>query len=148
MNRHSKTPGICRIDQPSHRTHGFFVRVHFRGKTFSAFFSDLKHGGKEAALARAQKHWVRMRKKLGLPGVASRRWNAQVVRRRGRSGIHGVQRIILRHVSRRMLKYWTAHFSPRPGVYRKKMFSIRKYGEERARRMAIRARKEGLKNMK
>jgi hypothetical protein len=53
MNRPSKTPGVCRIDQPSHRTHGFFVRVHHRGKIHPAFFADKKHGGKAAALAAA-----------------------------------------------------------------------------------------------
>ena len=54
MKKPSKTPGICRIDQPSHRTHGFFVRLHRHGKIYSAFFTDLKHGGKAAALAAAQ----------------------------------------------------------------------------------------------
>ncbi|MGH7975215.1 MAG: hypothetical protein ACREC8_00995 [Limisphaerales bacterium] len=51
----SKTPGICRIDQPSHRTHGFFVRVHCRKKIHSGFFADKMHGGRSPAFAAAQK---------------------------------------------------------------------------------------------
>jgi hypothetical protein len=47
--------GITRIDHPTHRTHGWFVRI-YGGKRpcASKFFSDLKHGGVEAALAAAE----------------------------------------------------------------------------------------------
>jgi len=51
MSQTSSTPGICRIDQPEKRNHGFFVRVMRQGKIHSAFFTDLKHGGKAGALA-------------------------------------------------------------------------------------------------
>lgn len=148
MNRPSKTPGICRIDQPSHRTHGFFVRVSRRGKIHSAFFTDIKYGGREQALAAAQAHYLMLRKKLGMPRHRSRRWNAEVVRRKGRSGIYGVRRVIIRGVSGRLLKYWLAAWSPELGVVRKKQFSIRKFGEEKARRLAIRARRAGVRSMK
>ena len=148
MKHRSQTPGISRIDQPSHRTHGFFSRVHYQGGICSAFFSDKKFGGKRMALAAAQQFQIEVRRRLGMAAGRSRRWNAEVVRRRGRSGIYGVRRVILRNVSRRWLKYWVAHWSPLPGVYRKRYFSIRKYGEERARQLAIRARRAGLRNMK
>ena len=148
MNRPSQTPGICRIDQPSHRTHGFFVRVSRRGKIHSAFFTDKKHGGREPALAAAQAHYLKLRQKLGMPQKRARRWNAEIVRRKGRSGIHGVRRVILRGVSGRRLKYWMAMWSPELGVVRKKQFSIRKFGEEKARQLAIRARRAGVRSMK
>lgn len=148
MNRPSKTPGICRIDQPSHRTHGFFVRVHHRGEVHSAFFADNKYGGRESALAAAQLGLAWLRRKLRLPRSYSRRWNAEVVRRKGRSGIHGVRRVIIRRESGRRLGFWQAHWSPLPGVYRKKQFSIRKFGEREARKLAIRARRTGLRKMK
>ncbi len=141
------TRGISRIDQSSHRTHGFFVRVHRRRKIHSAFFSDKKHGGWRQALAAAQAHYLKMRAELGMPGRVSRRWNAGIVRRRGRSGIHGVQRIMIRG-GRRLRKYWKATWSPERGVVRRKQFSIRKYGEEKAKQLAIRARRAGLRNMK
>lgn len=143
MKCRTKTPGISRIDQPSHRTHGFFVRVHCRGKIHSAFFADKKHGGRKPAFAAAQKHYLRQRKKLAMPLGRSRRWNAEVVRRKGRSRIQGVRRVI---VGRR--KYWQATWSPKVGVVRKKQFSIRKYGAVKAVVLAIRARRAGLRNMK
>ena len=146
MSKPSKTPGICRIDQPSHRTHGFFVRVSRKGKIHSAFFADKKHGGRKPALAAAQVHYVKLRAKLGVPRQVSRRWNAEIVRRKGRSGIHGVRRMIVRG-GRRLRKYWVASWSPQPGVVRRRLVSIRKYGEEKAKQMAIRARRAALRNM-
>ena len=148
MNRPSKTPGICRIDQPSHRTHGFFVRVHHRGKIHSAFFADKKYGGQELALAAANKKLHQLRRKFELPASYSRRWNAEVVRRKGRSGIQGVRRVDKINSSGHRVYCWEAHWSPQRRVYRKKQFSIRKYGARLAKQLAIRARQAGLRNMK
>lgn len=146
MNRPSATPGICRIDQPSHRTHGFFVRLARRGKIHSAFFTDKNHGGREPALAAAQAHYLKLWQELGLPLQYSRRQWAETVRLRGRSGIYGVQRVIDRQ-SKPWRKYWRATWSPELGVVRKRQFSIRKYGEEKAKRLALRARRAGLRSM-
>jgi hypothetical protein len=148
MNRPSQTPGICRIDQPSHRTHGFFMRVHHRGKIHSAFFPDKKYNGREAALAAAQKGLLGLRRKLGLPRNYSRRWNAEVVRRKGRSGIPGVRRVDRKNSKGHRVNCWEAHWSPLPGVYRKKRFSVRKYGARKAKKLAMRARRTGVRNMK
>ena len=53
--------GISRIDQPSTRTHGWFVRVGFyerRDGTYvprhTKYFGDFTHGGKARALKAAQ----------------------------------------------------------------------------------------------
>ena len=148
MNRLDGTPGISRIDQPSHHTHGFFVRVRHKDRTLSAFFSDKKCGGKERAFLAAQFYHGDLRLKFGLTGARSRQRNAEVMRRKGRSGIVGVRRVILRRARRRPLKYWAAHWSPLPGVYRKRQFSIRKYGEQKAKALAIKARRDGVRNMK
>ena len=143
----SATPGICRIDQPSHRTHGFFVRVARQRKIHSGFFSDKKYGGREQALTAAQAYHLKLRRELGMLVKRSRRWNAEIVRRKGRSGIQGVRRIIIRK-SKPWRKYWVAMWSPVLGVVRKKQISIRKHGEEKAKLMAIRARRAGVRSMK
>jgi hypothetical protein len=147
MNKPSKTPGISRIDQPSHRTHGFFLRAARTGEIFSAFFTDKTYGGRAAALAAAVEHRGKLLKILGLPIRKMRRLNAEIVRRRSRSGIYGVRRVIDRKV-RPWRKYWVAAWSPELGVVRKKQFSIRKHGEERAKQLALRARRAGLRSMK
>jgi len=147
MKRLSTTPGICRIDQPHKYNHGFFVRLTRRGRIHSAFFADKKHGGREQAMAAAQAHYLKLREKLGMPRHRSRLWNAQIVRNVGRSGIYGVQRVIDRR-TKPWRKYWRATWSPELGVVRKKQYSIRKHGEEKAKQLALRARRAGLRSIK
>ena len=146
MNTPSRTPGICRIDQPSHRTHGFFVRLQRRGKIHSKFFSDKRHGGQAQALAAAQQHYRKLVAKLGPPKQMLRRWWAEIRRRTGSSGIVGVQKLVDRR-SKRPRKYWKATWSPEPYVVRRKEFSVREYGARKAKLLAIRARRAGVRNM-
>src|SRR2546429_8394486 len=56
-----RRPGISRIDQPSTRTHGWFVRVNYHGRRDGSygprhqkFFGDATYGGKRRALRAAQ----------------------------------------------------------------------------------------------
>jgi hypothetical protein len=146
MNTPSRTPGICRIDQPAKHNHGFFVRVSRRGKIHSAFFADKKHGGRKPAFVAAQEHYRKLRMKLGAPKNSSRRFWAELLRRKGRSGIIGVQKIVDRRSGKTIV--WKATWSPEPYVVRKRQFSVRKHGARRAKRLAIRARRAGLRRMK
>jgi hypothetical protein len=146
MNTPSRTPGICRIDQPEKYNHGFFVRMQRRGKIQSAFFSDKVHGGRAQALAAAQKHQRKLAARLGTPVRMSRRSWAEIQRRKGRSGILGVQKLVDRR-SRKPRIYWKATWSPEPYVVARKQFSVRKFGARKAKRLAIRARRAGLRNM-
>ena len=56
---------IARIDQESKRTHGWYVRVRFLGKTHSKFFSDRKSGGRYSSLLSAISWRDKTEKKLG-----------------------------------------------------------------------------------
>jgi len=143
MSRPSRTPGICRIDQPEKHNHGFFVRVQRRGKIHSAFFTDFKHGGRRRALAAAQRHHRKLLKQL--KSMTRRRW-AELRRRKGASGIVGVQRLV-NWGSWPVRTYWTATWSPKPHVVRRKQFSVRKFGAKKAKQLAIRARRAGLRSM-
>ena len=60
-SRSKRRRGISRIDQPSTRTHGWFVRAGFykrRDGTYAPrhrkFFGDLSHGGKRRGLRAAE----------------------------------------------------------------------------------------------
>ena len=143
MSRPSSTPGICRIDQPEKHNHGFFVRVQRRGKIHSAFFTDFKHGGRRRALATAQRHHRKLLKRF--KPMTRRRW-AELLRRKGSSGIVGVQRLVDRRFAQPRT-VWKATWSPKPYVVRRKQFSVRKFGARKARRLAIRARRAGLRSM-
>jgi len=48
-----KHKDIARIDQEDKRTHGWYVRVRYQGKTHSKFFSDKKCGGRYSSLLAA-----------------------------------------------------------------------------------------------
>lgn len=59
--------GISRIDQPSTRTHGWFVRAGFYeradgtyGPRHRKFFGDAGHGGKRRALRAAQAYLAKL----------------------------------------------------------------------------------------
>ena len=146
MKTCSRTPGICRIDQPAKHNHGFFVRLQRNGKIHSAFFTDCSHGGRKQALAAAQKHHRKLLRKLGPTKSKFRQWWADIRRRKGSSGIVGVQKLVDRR-STRPRTYWKATWSPEPYVVRRKEFSVRKFGARKARRLAIRARRAGVRNM-
>ena len=146
MKTRSRTPGICRIDQPAKHNHGFFVRLQRRGKIHSAFFSDKQHGGQAQALAAAQQHYKKLLAKLGLAKHRPRRRWAEIRRRKGSSSFVGVQKLVVRRGSR-VRTYWLATWSSEPYVVRRKAFSVRKYGARKAKRLAIRARRAGLRSM-
>jgi len=138
MRANRKMAGISRIDQAEKRTHGYFVRLARKGKIYPAFFADKTHGGKRRALKAAQKHYQKLLRKHGR---LSRRDLAQILRRKGASGIIGVRKVVITK------SFWVAHWMPRPYVSRKKAFSVQKYGAERAKALAIQARKAGLRSM-
>ncbi|HIJ78711.1 MAG: AP2 domain-containing protein [Desulfobulbaceae bacterium] len=60
-----KHKDVARIDQESKRTHGWYVRVRFKGKTFSKFFSDGKCGGRYSSLLAALAWRDTTEKKIG-----------------------------------------------------------------------------------
>jgi hypothetical protein len=59
--------GISRIDQPSTRTHGWFVRAGFYRRSdgsyvprYRKFFGDVTYGGKRRALRAAQEYLTKV----------------------------------------------------------------------------------------
>ncbi|HKW31308.1 MAG TPA: hypothetical protein VJT54_18435 [Verrucomicrobiae bacterium] len=146
MSRSSRTPGVSRIDQAAKRTHGFFVRLQRRGKTYSAFFTDQRYGSRKRALAAAQKHYRKLLAKWGPPAQKRRRWWAELRRRKGSSGIVGVQQKRVRQHGE-VRKFWVATWSSKPHVVRRKEFSVWKYGSKKARELAVRTRRAGLRSM-
>lgn len=141
--RRTGMKGISRIDQEEKHNHGWFVRVTRKGKTYSSFFTDKKHGGKGKALAAARIGLEKLREKY--PPM-SRKEFARVQRRKTKSGIVGVTRLT-KKVKGKDYDFWQATWSPRTGVIEKKVYSITKYGEDKAKKLAVKARKQGIKNM-
>ena len=138
-----RTPGICRIDCAEKRTHGFSARVRRGGQLIAKFFADKRHGGRKRAFALAQAHYQKLLRKYGT--MTRQKW-AQLPRQKNRSGIVGVRRTVVERAGRQFV-YWWAVWSPRPNVVRRQRVSQRTHGARRAKALAIRARKRGVRNM-
>lgn len=140
-----RAKGVIRIDSDS--THGWQVRVYRHGKTYSKLFSDRKHGGREEAFEAA----VAYRKELeaevaALPEAAPRR---RLIRRNknNSTGVVGISRTYKR--DRRGIKHevYAVSWNPEPGVARGTSFSIKRYGEDTAFRLACELRWSKMKEI-
>jgi len=137
--------GIARIDQREKHNHGFFVRLQRNGTIHSAFFADKSYGGKRRAFRAAQKHFRHLEKRY--QPMTRKRW-AELVRRKNKSGIIGVRRVIGWRRGHPRRVYWQANWSPRPHLVRRRVFSVRKFGERKAKALAIMARRIGVQTMR
>ena len=137
---------ITRIDRES-TGGGYLVRVMRKGKRVSQYFSDQEYGGKRKALLAARKHRDKLEDKMR--GYTAKQLS-QIQRSNNTSGIVGVRRAVetdYRWDSEPTYGYWVAQWSPKKGVRRTKRFSIEKYGEDEAYRLAVQARKRGVASM-
>jgi len=126
-----KHKDIARIDQESKRTHGWYVRVRFLGKTHSKFFSDKKCGGRYSSLLSAISWRDKVEKKLG-----KIRTNKHMVTvSNSTTGVVGVR---LNENLNRYEVSWVTH----QGKQGKTSVSIRKHGKKGAFKKACTIREE------
>jgi hypothetical protein len=131
---------ISRIDHPARNTYGYYIRVQRSGVLRSRFISDSVAGGKRKALRRAMEIEAELIEYLEstvkpLPPKLSAR---------NRSGVTGVSRTWMSGGGNRMVEYWQANWKDAEGVRRGAKFSIDRYGEEKAFRLAKKARRDGM----
>ena len=126
---------ISRIDQPEKNNHGWYVRVHFKGKQISKFFSDQKNGGKRAALDKGVAFRDLTEQKMRKP-----RSERPVVVRTRKKGVVGVRETVYRTYTvegeLREAPVYEVTWSPKPGVVGRTSVSIRKWGKREAYRRA------------
>ncbi len=136
---------ITRLDYGT--THGYEVRVMRRGKMKQRYFSDITSGSKRKALAAARE----LRDELEAEAEHfTRKEIARKKSSRNTSGVVGVRLVEEkdpRWKSKPVYMFWVAQWSPSPGVRRTKRFSVNRYGEEEAFRLAVKARKKGVAEM-
>ncbi|MEM8501203.1 MAG: AP2 domain-containing protein [Pseudomonadota bacterium] len=139
---------ISRIDDDAHRTYAWRVSMCRRGKRYVKNFSDKKLGGKTVALEAAKQYRDQL---LAQHAPITRKEFSGSKRRNNKSGITGVYTYAKRYQRRdgsiRETWYWEAHWPTERGESAHESFSVREYGEEVARQMAIRARERGLRNV-
>lgn len=137
---------ITRIDTT---TRGYEVRVMRRGKGYCKLFSDSVYRGKAKALKAARKYRDELIERLASK-VITRKQLARRKTKRNYSGVVGVRYV--EETERRgeneyTYGYWEAQWSPSPGVRKKRRFSVKKYGNDKATKLAIKARREGVAQM-
>lgn len=140
--------GISRFDDEKRYSHGWRVSLLRQGKRLVENFPDKKHGGRQRALKKAQRRRDELLRKF--PPI-SRREVCLIRRSNNQSGITGVctyaKRYKLRDGSYRETRYWDASWPGEDGKKVSVSFSVKEYGDEMARSMAIRARQRGLEGV-
>lgn len=140
---------VYRIDDQASYSHRWMVHVGHRGRVVRRYFSDCVYGGKRKALAAAMAC-----RDATLAAVRSKGysvWFRTRKRRSNTSGITGVGRYVYRDRSRRRLvlrPFWQAFWDDERGQRRTRKFTVQKYGEARAKKLARRARSEALRELR
>ncbi len=139
MGSSDKNYAIARIDLPGASTHGWQVRLQRRGVKFAKYFGDRIHGDSDLSL-KAARAW-----RDDLLSQVKETEQARICTRsvRNRSGVVGVSKVkVVTNGS--SYEFWQATWSPEVGRRRCVKFSIRRYGDREAFRLAVVAREEGV----
>jgi hypothetical protein len=130
---------ISRIDQPSKKNHGYYVRITHRSKGIAKYFPDKKSGGKTKALKLAREYRDAQLKKMP-------RYKQEAAARKRRtipqSGSTGVTHVVSKAAVGKSYEYWQAAWQDSKGKRCTAKFSISRYGTKKALTMAKAARRD------
>jgi hypothetical protein len=138
---------ITRCDNAAKRERLWIVRIQRRGKIFNKRFPDLSYGGKQQALRAARAYRDEIAR---LHPPMSRAEYATKLRRNNRSGIPGVcgvERSTAEGAKARRL-FWVAFWPTADHGKAQIKFAVKRYGDEKARELAIEARTRALAQMR
>lgn len=140
---------IRRVDDDSRgrSTHAWLVQVQRDYRITMKMFSDGVCGGKRKALQAA----IAFRTQLlaEVSDYEHQIWLRSVLRRNNTSGIAGVSRhdrIDNPNTGRRVI-FWLASWADEHGASRKRKFSVLRYGERKAKKLAVAERELQLKRV-
>jgi hypothetical protein len=138
---------IIRIDNDTNKTHAWRVTLQRKKEVIVETFSDNVYGGKEEAL-KAAIEYRNVLVSFDEP-FDHQIWIRTRVRKNNRSGIPGVGRYetITNPRTGRRTAFWLASWIDEHGASRKRKFSILRYGERKAKRLAIAEREHQLQRV-
>ena len=137
--------GISRIDSGS--THGFFVRGYRNQKTYSKLYSDRKCGGKGKALTLAKEYRDELHEELEAMPKVPRQRRIVASDSRNTTGELGVSRSTKTGPNGTKHECYSVSWRPEPGVHKCTSFSIKKYGEKKAFKMAVAHRRKMMREI-
>ena len=122
------------------------MRIYKNGRTYSKLYSDNKYGGKDRALKVAYKaRLVALEALRDIPKEPKRRLVTSD--KRNKSGMIGVSKTTKTNKNGTTSEYYQVTWSPEPGKVKNRQWSVRKYGEEEARRMATEFRTQVMREI-
>ena len=142
MKRVSGFPGLYREKLGKEGTR-YRIVISRNKKKFQEYFYFGNKRKETEARAKAVRRWKEIRGSLP---VVTRAAFAQIERRKSRSGIVGVRHITSK-VRGHSYDFWVAVYSDRRGNKKWRSFSINKYGKDKAKKLALKARRDGLAQM-
>jgi len=148
VKRAKPTYGISRVDNEVSRTHGWLVTIQRRGVIYRKHFSDGVHGSRTKSFAAAQGYRDDIVAKH--PPFSMREYS-NIVKKSNRSGVVGVCRYCAsetRDLAEDQQRwFWVASWPLPDGKRKRVKFAVNKYGEEKAFKMAIKARREAMRSL-
>jgi hypothetical protein len=145
MARSKTNKGISRIDSGS--THGWFVRGYRNGKTYSKLFSDRKCGGKGKAQKAAKDYRDELNAELEQIPKKPRQRRVVVSDSRNKTGELGVSRTTKLGPNGTKHECFSVSWRPEPGTQKCTSFSVKKYGEKKAFKMAVDHRRKMMREI-
>ncbi len=127
----SKHPNITRLDNG--REKGWIVKVNFQSKSLRKLLTDKKNGGKRAAFKAAQELRLEYLVELGKPDTPRRVLGSNP---HNTSGIRGVRKIW-----KGTVEVYEVNWQSAPGKTARTTFSVKKFGDKEAKKLAIELRK-------
>jgi hypothetical protein len=124
--------GVSRVDSEKRNSHGWLVRVRFKGESLSRFFTDSVYGGKEKSLRAAVRGRNELEREMGKPRT-DRTLIVQAAQ--DTTGVPGVKLTM-----KEGREVFEVTWCPRPNVVSRTSVSIAKYGAEAAFHRACRIR--------
>lgn len=148
MARNKSTYGISRVDNEISRTHGWLVTIQRRGVIYRKHFSDGVFGGRQRSFDAAKGYRDEV---IAKHRPFTLREYSNIVKKNNRSGVVGVCRYCAsetRNLPEEQQRwFWVASW-PLPSGQRKRVkFSVNKYGEEGAFKLALKARREAMRKL-
>ena len=133
-------PLLFEVNYPQHGQVGFVVRLNRRGKRVYSIFNYSQFASKDACRKAASQ----AARKLDQQFPRLSRQELAVIRGKKNSG---VRRVVNRSAGRDYA-FWEASWSPKPNQVKRVKFSVKKYGNDQAKKLAVSARNQGVKSMK
>ncbi len=133
-------PLLFEVNYPEHGQVGFVVRLNRRGERVYKIFNFSQFASKAKCRLAATKHARQLERQF------PRQTRKELAKSRLNKN-YGVRRVI-NQSGGRDYAFWEASWSPKANQVRRVKFSVKKYGNAKAKTLALAARAQGVKTMK